>query len=104
MRMAVGVKRSFRGRILVGDHSLRYLTKRLLRSSASNIRVDRRTPASPCQPGCQELVTGNDLPETLLALHLVEEILFQTHWKLRCLSALCASHRNLPLAHSTGRQ
>ena len=104
MSMVVGVKSSFRVRILVGDHSLRCPTKRPLRSSASSIRAGKRTPASPCQPRYQELVTGNTLPEMLLALHLAVENLFQIHWKLHCLFALCASHRNLPLAHSAGHQ
>ena len=79
MRMAVGVKRSFKVRILVGDHSLRCLTKRLLRSSASSIRAGIRIPASPCQPRYKQLVTGNDLPEMLLALHSAVENLFQIH-------------------------
>ena len=79
MRMAVGVKRSFRVRIPVGDHSLRCLRKHPLRLSVSSIRVDKRTPASPCQLRYQELVTGDYLPEMLLALHLAGENLFQTH-------------------------
>ena len=104
MRLAVGVKRNFRVRILGGVHSLHCLTKRPLQSSASSIRANRRTPASPCQSKYQELVKENVLPEMLLVPHLEVENLFQIHSKLRCLFVLCASHRNPPPAHSAGHQ
>ena len=104
MRVAVGVRRNFRVRILGVDHSLHCLTKHPPQSFASNIRADKRTPAGPRQSRYPDLVTGNDLPELLLALHLAAENLFQIRWKLHCLFGLYASHRNPLLAHSAGHQ